>query len=228
VQEFALRQKVRRVVERLREAYGSRQPRFDLHPTDELIATILSQHTSDVNSHRTFRDLKARFPGWREVVEADTAELAETIRSAGLGNIKAERIQSALREIERRFGTMDLGFLKDLPLDQAREALRGVPGIGPKTSACVLMFSCGLPALPVDTHVHRVALRLGLIRAGTSADRAHDELERLVPAADVYDFHVNLIAHGRRVCMARRPRCQDCSLRDLCVYYAESASAGRW
>jgi endonuclease III len=143
------------------------------------------------------------------------------IRSAGLGRIKAERIQAALAEIERRFDTLDLNFLRELPFPQARAALKGVPGVGPKTAACVLMFACGHPALPVDTHVHRVAERLGLIGRKVSADRAHDVLESMVPAEDVYDFHVNLITHGRRICLARRPRCGVCPLQDCCQYFGE-------
>jgi endonuclease-3 len=209
------------ITQRLRNAYGRHGPRGDRHPTDELIATILSQHTSDVNSHRAFRDLKERYPTWESVAGADDAELVATIRSAGLGRIKAQRIRAALWAIERRFGTMDLGFLRDLPLGDARDVLRDLPGVGPKTAACVLLFSCNLPALPVDTHVHRVAGRLGLIAPGTSADRAHDQLEAIVPVEDVYDFHVDLIAHGRRVCVARSPRCGICILQDLCDYFRE-------
>src|SRR5207302_658738 len=120
----------------------------------------------------------------------DEAKLADTIRCAGLGNIKARRIQEALRAIEERFGSMDLDFLKALPLEEARVVLRDLPGVGPKTAACVLLFSCGHPALPVDTHVHRLARRLGLIGPRVSAERAHEELERLVPPDDAYDFHV--------------------------------------
>lgn len=205
----------------LRLAYGSHQPVVRHHPTDSLIETILSQHTSDVNSHRAFRELQSRFPTWNAVATADPEALADAIRSAGLGRIKAERIQAALAELERRFGTYDLGFLRALPLAQAREALRDVPGVGPKTAACVLLFACGLPALPVDTHVHRVTARLGLIGERTSAAGAHAELEAIVPAEDVYDFHVNLIAHGRQVCVARRPRCEICILQSVCRYYAQ-------
>ena len=215
-----LRDRVARITARLRDVYGRHNPRPSTHPTDSLIATILSQHTSDINSGRAFVALKTRYPTWEEVAAADPEELADTIRSAGLGRLKAQRIQAALATIEERAGTMDLAFLHDLSLPEARVALAGVPGVGPKTAACVLLFACGHPALPVDTHIHRVAGRLGLIEAGTTANRAHDVLESVVPPEDVYDFHVNLIAHGRRVCTARRPHCEICVLQDCCRYFA--------
>jgi endonuclease III len=208
------------LTEALREMYGRRIPGARRHPTDSLIATILSQHTADRNSGEAFSRLEARYATWEEIACADPRELAETIRCAGLANIKAARIQATLHALEERYGTMDLGFLRDLSLDEAREALRGLPGVGPKTAACVLLFSCGLPALPVDTHVHRLAQRLGLIEQGVSAERAHVELERMVHPGDVYDFHVNLIAHGRRVCLARDPRCSVCPLQSQCRWFA--------
>jgi endonuclease-3 len=145
-------------------------------------------------------------------------QLAAIIRVAGLANIKARRIQDALLALESQYGTLDLDFLKDLPLEEARNVLLGLPGIGPKTASCVLLFSCGHPALPVDTHVHRLAQRLGLIGRKDSAERAHIELSRLVPLSDVYDFHVNLISHGRQVCHARNPSCDVCILRSDCTY----------
>jgi endonuclease-3 len=153
------------------------------------------------------------------VAEAPREELAQTIRVAGLANLKAARIQDTLQALQREFGSMDLDFLRRLPLEEARGVLQALPGVGPKTAACVLLFSCGLPALPVDTHVHRVAGRLGLIGAGVSAARAHSELERLVPSPDVYDFHVNLIRHGRRICRARAPQCEACVLQPCCDYW---------
>ena len=212
--------RARALTETLRALYGSRDRSFRQHPTDSLIATILSQHTADRNSGAAFLRLGERYETWEEIAYADPDELAETIRCAGLANIKAARIQATLHALQDRYGTMDLGFLRDLPLEEAREALRDLPGVGPKTAACVLLFSCGLPALPVDTHVHRLALRLGLIEKGVSAERAHVELERLVEPDDVYDFHVNLIAHGRRVCLAREPRCSMCPLQKECAWYA--------
>jgi endonuclease-3 len=209
----------------LREVYGRRQSPSLRHPTDSLIATILSQHTADRNSHEAYQRLEARYSRWEEIAYGDEQELVATIRVAGLANIKARRIQEALRALDERYGSMDLAFLRRLSLSEAREVLLSLPGVGPKTAACVLLFSCDLPALPVDTHVHRLARRLGLIGARTSAERAHGELERLVPPGDAYDFHVNLIAHGRTVCHARQPKCGICPLQRLCAYYAQEVAS---
>jgi len=203
----------------LRAEYGSGRRHNRSNPTDSLIATILSQHTADRNSGLASERLKECYANWAEIADAGVNELAAVIRPAGLGNIKAARIQSVLRELDRRHGSMDLAFLNDLPLAQARELLRTLPGVGPKTAACVLLFACDLPALPVDTHVHRVTKRLGLIGATDSAERAHDALEALVPPEDVYDFHVTVIAHGRQVCQARHPRCEVCVLQRHCDYW---------
>jgi len=209
------------VLRLLRAEYGSGRRHGRSNPADSLIATILSQHTADRNSGLAFERLKERYASWADIADADVNELASVIRPAGLGNIKAARIQSVLHELDRRHGSMDLAFLNDLPLTEARELLRTLPGVGPKTAACVLLFACDLPALPVDTHVHRVTKRLGLIGATDSAERAHDALEALVPAEDVYDFHVTVIAHGRQVCQARRPRCEVCVLQQHCEYWLQ-------
>lgn len=214
-----LHSKAERITEILRREYGGHSGAASGNPTDCLIGTILSQHTVDRNSSRAFAELNLRYSSWAEVAEAHTGELATTIRVAGLANIKAARIQEALRSLQDRFGTMDLEFIKEMPMSEARDILRSLPGVGPKTAACVLLFSCGLPALPVDTHVHRLARRLGLISTRESAEGAHAKLEELVPPADVYDFHVNLIAHGRQVCHAQNPHCGECVLQVECDYF---------
>lgn len=216
--------KVLRVTTRLSDVYGPRERYSNRDPLDELILTILSQNTSDRNSGRAWQSLRARFGTWDEVLHADIPDLYEAIKSAGLGNTKAPRIQAVLREVLDRRGSFDLGFLRDLPMDEARQWLRSLPGIGPKTAACVLCFACDMPALPVDTHVHRVSLRLGLIGPKVSAEAAHALLERAVPADDVYPFHVNMILHGRQICHARRPECGRCPLADDCDFYASSAA----
>lgn len=215
----ARRDRARRVVTLLRHEYGSAKAEDDGNPTDSLIGTILSQHTADRNSHAAFRALKERYETPDDVATADRRELADTIRCAGLANIKAARIQETLRALHERYGTMDLGFLKALPMGEAHEILRSLPGVGPKTAACVLLFACNQPALPVDTHVHRVAGRLGLIGPRDSAERAHVELASLVPHDAVYDFHVLLIRHGRQVCKAQHPRCGVCVLQRDCEYF---------
>ena len=181
-----------------------------------LVATVLSQNTSDVNSHRAFAALVRRFPDWESVAGADVNELARTIRAGGLADIKARRIKLILREIEEERGSLDLGFLKELRLAEAKAWLRGLPGVGPKTAGCVLLFSLGRPAMPVDTHVFRVARRLGLIDARASVEMAHEILESLVPPENVYEFHILMVEHGRRTCKAQRPRCTVCILRGLC------------
>lgn len=220
-----LAERVREIGRLLEEEYGRPGPKRNLKPLDELILTILSQHTSDANSGRAFQSLRERFDCWEAVRDADPEAIAEAIRSGGLARIKAERIKGLLQRLSEELGTLELDFLPGMGLERAREFLLELEGVGPKTAACVLLFSCGLPALPVDTHVHRVARRLGLIGPSTSADDAHRILEAAVPPEDVYTFHVNLIVHGRRVCKAQRPRCEACVLAPRCDYYAAAAPA---
>ncbi|MDM7998595.1 MAG: endonuclease III [Dehalococcoidia bacterium] len=204
------------IVRRLRKEYGPRRWRSGQDPVSSLIATVLSQNTSDVNSHRAFAALMERFGSWKSMAAADTAELAETIRAGGLAEIKARRIKQILHEIRAARGSFDLGFLSELSLAEAKSWLRGLPGVGPKTAGCVLLFSLGRPAMPVDTHVYRVARRLGLLDRRVSVEKAHDILERMVPAKDVYEFHILMVEHGRRTCKAQRPRCAVCVLREAC------------
>jgi endonuclease-3 len=211
----------------LRSAYGIDEPERpdEEDPVGALVGTILSQHTSDVNSDRAYRSMRARFPTWQAVREAPEGELADAIRSGGLANVKARRIKLCLDALVERFGGLDLSALVGADLDQARARLRELPGVGPKTAACVLLFSLGRPAIPVDTHVHRVSRRLGLIGPKTSAEAAHVELERLIRPEDAYAFHVGLVRHGRRVCKATRPLCSLCPLTDLCDAYNGAAGA---
>ena len=207
----------------LEKEYGQPSPRRKLRPLDELILTILSQHTTDVNSNRAFERLKQRYPTWEMVMEADPADIEDAIRSGGLARIKAIRIKELLFKLWADYGELNLDFLCDLELGKARELLRSLVGVGPKTAACVLLFSCGKPAFPVDTHIHRVAKRLGLIGEAVSAEDAHLLLEAAVPPDRIFPFHVNLIVHGRRVCTAQRPRCEHCVLASLCRSYQSSA-----
>jgi endonuclease-3 len=212
---------VEEVIWRLDDAYGIPDWRPHHDPTSELVLTILSQNTSDANSGRAFARLLQRFPTWDAVVDTPLPALVEAIQPGGLAPTKAPRIQAALRDIRDRSGSYDLAFLGRLPLEEARAWLRSIHGVGPKTVACVLMFALGMSAMPVDTHVFRVATRLGLIpeRAGKASmtpEKAHDLLEALVAPEDYYAFHIGLIKHGRRTCTAQRPACSRCVLRDLC------------
>ncbi len=204
------------VLRLLRKEYGARKWQPEQDPLSSLIATVLSQNTSDVNSHRAFAALVNRFGSWESVATANVKELAQTIRAGGLADIKARRIKSILHEIQEERGRLDLSFLDNVGLAEAKAWLRGLPGVGPKTAGCVLLFSLGRPAMPVDTHVYRVAKRLGLIDARASVEKAHEILESLVQPKDVYEFHILMVEHGRRACKAQRPRCTVCVLRGLC------------
>lgn len=186
-------------------------------PVGTLVQTILSQHTSDKNSHPAYRALVSAFPDWYAVADASPGQISIPIRGGGLAEIKSKRIKQALNEIRaRRNGRIELDFLYDLSVTEAREWLKHLSGVGTKTANCVLLFSLGRPALPVDTHIYRVSKRLGLISGKTSVEQAHSALESLVPPEDIYQFHVLMIEHGRRVCKAQRPRREMCALRPLC------------
>lgn len=214
-----LQAKTKEIHHRLLRLYGEPLWRPHMDPVSELVSTILSQNTNDVNRDVAFDRLVARFPTWEEVRDADTEEVIAAIRPAGLANQKGPRIQGALRIITQEQGELTLDFLADCPVEEAKAWLSSIKGVGPKTAAIVLLFSLGRPAFPVDTHVHRVSKRLGLIGPRTTREKAHVDLEALVAPEDYYAFHLNLIRHGRQVCASRKPRCSDCSLKDLCDYY---------
>lgn len=206
--------------------YGPRKLSPDRDPVATLVTTILSQNTSDTNTARAFRSLRERFPSWDDVVDANPDAVIDAIRSGGLANRKGPRIQVALEEIHHRYGEYTLDQLAVKSVDDAKNELVSIHGVGPKTAACVLLFSLGMPAMPVDTHVHRVATRIGLIEGGTSAGAAHAKIESLIgdDADRVYRLHVELIAHGRSICQARRPKCEICPIRSYCEYGTHQAS----
>ncbi len=214
------------IIERLRPELGTPEWRPHWDATSELVLTLLSQNTSDTNSGRAFARLLQRFPSWRAVVEAPLAEVEDAIRPGGLAPTKAPRLQAMLREVFDRTGGFNLEFLKETPPAEAREWLRSLPAVGPKTAACVLVFALGVPALPVDTHVHRVATRLGLVAPKTPAEKAQEQLEALVPPEQQYVFHVMLIRHGRHTCTARAPACPRCPLLEICPSGPELIAAG--
>jgi len=217
--------RIREVQRRLRAEQGAFAAKPVLPVIDEVVATVLSQHTSDTNSGRAFAQLKERFPSWEQVAAAPAGHVADAIRSGGIADQKARRIQQILAAIAEREGGIDLGRLRELDDTAAQAYLESLPGVGPKTAACVLTFAMGRAAFPVDTHVHRVATRLGWLPAKTTADRAHRLLGPMVPADIRYDLHVAMISHGRTVCRARRPRCGACVLKDLCAYGRQSAAS---
>ena len=216
---MGLKRQALAVHEQLLDYYGYPEWRNPLPPLDELVSTILSQNTNDINRDRAFNALQERFPKWEEVRDADEAEVIDAIRPAGLANQKGPRIQNILLEITEQRGDLDLSFLKDMSDEQATDWLIGFKGVGPKTAAIVLQFSLEKPAFPVDTHIYRVTGRLGLRPKKMNAERAHDHLAGLFPADTYYAVHLNLIRLGREICQARRVECERCPLQGLCAYY---------
>lgn len=211
--------RIQQILTLLVAEYGDREWRIGESPILVLVKTILSQNTSDRNSGRAFELLQASFGSWDEIADAGINEIAAAIKIGGLGEVKARYIKRVLEEIRQKRGEFSLEFLRELSLEEAREWLRELPGVGIKTASCVLLFSLRMPALPVDTHVYRVAKRLGLIDSVASVEKAQRQLESLVPPQNVYRFHVLLIEHGRRVCKAQRPRCNRCVLSKVCPSY---------
>jgi len=213
-----LSKKALKVHKKLLETYGKPIWRNPLPPVDELVSTILSQNTNDVNRDRAFDSLRAKFPTWERVRDADTDEVIEAVRVAGLANQKGPRIQQVLRAITAERGSLDLSFLADMPLEEARDWLTKFKGVGPKTAAIVLCFSLNRPAFPVDTHVYRVTGRIGLRPEKMTVEQAHPHLESIFPPGTYYAAHLNIIRLGREVCAARKPNCPACPVRSLCDY----------
>jgi endonuclease-3 len=214
----SLAQRALRVHQRLLEAFGQPTWRNPLPPVDELVSTILSQNTNDINRDRAFEALRARYPTWQAVRDAPARGVMSAIRTAGLANQKGPRIQQVLRSITQERGSLDLDFLADLPVEQGRAWLMKFNGVGPKTAAIVLCFSLGKPAFPVDTHIYRVTGRIGLRPPKMSVERAHAHMEKLLPPETYYAAHLNLIRLGREVCAARKPNCPVCPVRRLCDF----------
>ncbi len=215
-----------RVYHLLIEAYGKPVNEPDYDPVGGLIATILSQHTSDINSGRAYRQLIETFPSWEEVRDAQTYKVAEAIRCGGLANIKAVRIQDVLHTLEEQQqergeqGPLvdSLNILRQMEPEEGWHYLRKLPGVGPKTAACVEMFHLDEAVMPVDTHVHRVSRRLGIIGPKVSADKAHEIYMQIAPPDWVYPLHVNMIRHGRKICHSQKPKCNICPLYSECEY----------
>lgn len=210
----------RRQLDLLEKAFG--RPRLGRRhpPLDELILTVLSQHTSDVNRDRAYAALRVRFPRWEDVLRAPRAEVERAIRAGGLARTKSRVIQEILRRVLQDLGRLDLEALRTMPLAEARAYLLRLRGVGEKTACCVLLFACRRPAFPVDTHIHRIARRLGWVPARATPQRTHAILARLIPEARYLEAHLNLIRLGRRICRARAPQCPACPLRRQCRYAA--------
>ena len=211
----------------LQRAYGAPPRRPRSNPIDEIVRTILSQNTSDSNSLKAFAELKKHFSSWSILLKVRTAKIASVIRHAGLANIKAKRIKEVLAEIKEREGRLSLECLAAMDAEGALRYLKSIKGVGPKTAACVLLFSFGKPVMPVDTHIYRVTKRLGLIPRDLNIEAAHEFLTRMVPKDLIYDFHLGIIEHGRKTCKAQNPKCGVCLLYGLCGFRDKSLYKGR-
>ena len=206
-------QRVGAIRERLRELYGAPGQRPHGQPLEELVLTVLSQSTNDRNRDTAYGRLRERFPSWEAVRDAPAEEIEEAIRPGGISKVKSARIEAMLRAIG---DPLDLAWLADAPVDDARAYLMDLPGVGRKTAACVLLFSFGAHDVPVDTHVARVGQRLRLLRPGASFNELHDQMLAITPPGAELELHLNLLRHGRRTCHAQRPDCPDCALRRMC------------
>lgn len=209
---------LKRALGRLRRAYGPRRWPGRDNAVDELVATILSQNTTGANSSAGYQRLKRRFRKWSTAADAPVEDLERCIRVCGLSRIKAPRIQKILRQVRAERGEIDLEFLAQMDAEAACRALLRFEGVGPKTALCVLLFALGMPVFPVDTHIHRIARRLGVLPQSVPPDRAHEHLTPLIAPADRYEMHVLLVTHGRETCRARGPRCRQCGLLAGCPF----------
>lgn len=225
LENMDFQQRIEKIRQRLIDAFGMPEWRDPLPPVDELVSTILSQNTNDNNRDAAFKELKESFPDWEAVAAADTADVANAIRTAGLANQKAPRIQEALKEIKRHNGdSIDLAFLREMKIEEARSWLLDINGVGPKTAAIVLLFSLGIPAFPVDTHIYRVTGRIGIRPQNFSVEKTHKYLEERIPEDAYFDLHLNLIRLGREICGARKWHCYRCPVEDLCSFDEKNLS----
>jgi len=207
------------IIQNLRAVYGAPRINARSDPLDVLIETILSQSTTNRNSNRTFQELKARFGTWDRARRARVASIEAAIKSGGLARQKSIRIKNLLNEVHRRRGSLDLSFLCEAPLDEAKAFLSSFKGVGPKTIACTLLFACNRPVFPLDVHIFRIARRLGLLPERCSDEQAHALMGDLIPPKRYYEVHINLIRHGREICRPQRPQCDRCVIIDYCRYY---------
>jgi endonuclease III len=210
------------VFKRLRERFGQKKPSRQKDLTSLLVLTVLSQNTNDTNRDRAFKNLKQKFPKWQYLLKARSGEIEKAIRVGGLSKQKAARIKDILSRIKGERGNLDLSFLCRMPMQDAQKYLLGFKGIGEKTAAVVLLFGCGMPAFPVDTHIFRVSKRLGLIPQKANEKKAHQVMAALVAHDACYELHLNMIELGKKICKARKPECPICPLKSRCPYYAHT------
>ncbi|HSB11493.1 MAG TPA: endonuclease III [Blastocatellia bacterium] len=208
------------VIQNLKAVYGEPKPEQGLDPLDVLIETILSQSTTNANSRRAFEALKRRFPTWEAARRARVSSIEQAIKSGGLARQKSVRIRELLAQIHKRRRSLDLSFLTTAPLKEAKQFLSSFRGVGPKTVACTLLFACNRPLFPMDTHIFRIARRLGLLPEKCSDEEAHDLLGQMIPKKRYFEVHINLIRHGRKICRPRDPLCEQCCLVDYCEFYS--------
>lgn len=217
-QQRSVRRKVIRIADALEEIFGAQQPsKRKSNPLDTLIATLLSQNTNDNNSHRAYISLRKKYPMWEKVAAASTKHLANTIRVGGMANQKSRRIKDILRVLKKRYGSYKLDGLKQMSDEQVFDVLLSFDGVGFKTAACVLVFALGRDVFPVDTHIHRICNRLGLVNAKTP-ERTYEQMKAVVPDGRAYSLHINLIQFGRKVCRSKNPLCGACPLFDECQF----------
>ena len=219
MEKSSIVKKAKRIDEILADTYGARRQAKFRNPTEDLILTVLSQNTNDTNRDRAFASLKKKYPGWREVAGASPAGIARAIKTGGLANIKSKRIIKILKQIGEKSADYSLRFLKKMSDQDAWDYLMEFEGVGPKTASCVMLFSLGRRTMPVDTHVHRVSARLGLIPDGCTAESAHDWYIELALPVDIYQLHLNMVQHGRTICRPQKPKCEKCPLKRHCLYF---------
>lgn len=215
------------IIQNLKSVYGVPECEQGLDPLDVLILTILSQSTTNVNSDRAFENLKERFPTWEQARRARVTSIEAAIRSGGLARQKSVRIKRLLNEIYESRGSLDLSFLSSAPLEEAMQFLANFKGVGPKTVACTLLFACNRPIFPIDTHIFRIARRVGLIPQKCSDEEAHRLMTAMIPDGRFYEVHINMIRHGRKVCRPQQPLCEQCCLVDYCSYYENQSHLGK-
>ena len=223
--QVVLRRKVKRITSKLEKAYGVPRAEADESVLDSLIGCMLSQNTTDTNSDRAWRNLKARFPSWGAVAKADRRRLEAAIAVAGLGPSRSKRIKRILSYVMKTRGAYTIEFLKDWGNEDAFRYLSALDGVGAKTAAIVLLFAMGRDVFPVDTHIHVIARRLGLVRAGAPRDAVYEAMKPLVPAGRSLSLHLNLIRFGKERCRKRKPTCAGCPLRSECLCVRRSAKA---